>query len=118
MNNLNAKTEEKIEVKLENIRARAYKVPTDKPESDGTLKWDSTTIIIVESEAAGYTGIGYSYTHSSAAKFINDKLSGIIENKNPMNIEARWYDLLHEIRNIGREGIVSAAVSAIDISLS
>lgn len=117
MNNLNAKTEKKTEVKLESVRARAYKIPTDKPESDGTLKWDSTTIIIVESEAAGDKGIGYTYTHSSAANLINDKLSGIIENKNAMNIEARWYDLLHETRNLGRPGIVSTAISAIDISL-
>ena len=117
MNNLNAETEEKVEIKLGNIKAKAYKIPTDKPESDGTIKWDSTTMIVVESEAAGYTGIGYTYTHSSAAELINDRLSGIIKNKNVMNIEARWYDLLHAIRNIGRPGLVSEAISAIDISL-
>ncbi len=117
MNNFHVDAEEKIEIKLRNIKAKAYKVPTDKPESDGTIKWDSTTIVIVEAEAAGYKGIGYTYTHSSAAELINDKLSAIIKNKNAMNIEARCYDMLHEIRNIGRPGLVSACISAIDISL-
>ena len=117
MNRSNTFTEEETDIRLENIRARAYKVPTDKPESDGTLTWDSTTIVIVESGAAGHKGIGYTYTHSSAAALINDKLSGILKNKNVMNINARWYDLLHEIRNLGRQGIVSEAISAIDISL-
>ncbi len=109
--------EDKVDIKIGNVKAKAYKVPTDKPESDGTIKWDSTTIVIVEAEAAGHTGIGYSYTHSSAEKLINEKLAGIIKNKSVMNIEARWYDLLHEIRNIGRPGLVSEAISAIDISL-
>ncbi len=117
MKNFNVDVEEKIKINLGKVRAKAYKVPTDKPESDGTIKWDSTTIVVVESEAAGHKGIGYSYTHSSAAELINDKLSSIVENKSIMNIMARWYDMLHEIRNIGRPGLVSSAISAIDISL-
>jgi hypothetical protein len=33
-------------------------VPTDGEESDGTLTWDSTTIVIVQAHASGRTGIG------------------------------------------------------------
>lgn len=36
--------------------ARAYTVPTDGPEADGTLAWDSTTMIVVEVHAGGATG--------------------------------------------------------------
>lgn len=28
---------------IERIRASAYGIPTDRPESDGTLEWDVTT---------------------------------------------------------------------------
>jgi len=40
---------------------RAYKVPTATPESDGTLQWDSTTLVYVEVRAGGETGIGFTY---------------------------------------------------------
>ena len=36
-----------------------YTIPTDRPESDGTLEWDSTTIVVVEAHADGCTGLGY-----------------------------------------------------------
>jgi len=32
------------------VRARAYTVPTDAPEADGTFAWDKTTIIVVHVE--------------------------------------------------------------------
>ena len=34
------------EAPLERVTARAYKIPTEQPESDGTLEWDSTTLVI------------------------------------------------------------------------
>ena len=37
---------------IENLQVSAYRIPTDAPESDGTYEWDSTTIILVEAEAA------------------------------------------------------------------
>jgi len=33
---------------VEAVTARAFEVPTERPESDGTLEWDSTTIVVVE----------------------------------------------------------------------
>jgi hypothetical protein len=36
------------EVPIRNVRARAYKIPTDKPEADGTIAGDSTTLVVVE----------------------------------------------------------------------
>ena len=46
---------------IENIVASCYTVPTETPESDGTLSWTETTLVLVEATAAGETGIGYSY---------------------------------------------------------
>ena len=31
---------------VEELSARAYTVPTDAPEADGTLSWEATTIVI------------------------------------------------------------------------
>ena len=33
------------EVEVERLDVSAYTVPTDEPESDGTLEWDATTLI-------------------------------------------------------------------------
>ncbi|MGH9456534.1 MAG: enolase C-terminal domain-like protein, partial [Thermoanaerobaculia bacterium] len=47
---------------IEMVEASACTIPTDAPESDGTLEWSSTTIVLVECSAGGERGLGYSYT--------------------------------------------------------
>src|SRR6266568_5110707 len=60
------------------IDAAAYTIPTDQPESDGTLSWDSTTITVVEAQAGGCTGIGYSYGHRAVADIVQSTLAGVV----------------------------------------
>ena len=50
------------------VRARAYTIPTDQPESDGTLKWDSTTLVLVTAQAGGQTGLGWTYGHARSPR--------------------------------------------------
>lgn len=95
----------------------AYTIPTDFPESDGTLKWDSTTMILVSIEACGKTGIGYSYADLAAATLIRKKLLPLINNKNAFDIPARWQEMIHAVRNLGRPGIASMAIAAVDNAL-
>jgi len=56
-----ATTAKWTEPAVERLDVAAYTVPTDRPESDGTLEWDSTTIVIVELTAGGERGLGYTY---------------------------------------------------------
>ena len=49
-------------------------IPTDRPEADGTFRWDRTTIVIVEVEAAGVRGLGYTYADASAATLTGDPI--------------------------------------------
>ena len=54
------------------VEAAAYEIPTDGPdgrETDGTLAWDSTTIVVVHAGAGGETGLGYTYAHAAAARW-------------------------------------------------
>ena len=51
----------RVEAAIERVAVSAYTIPTDAPESDGTLEWDSTTIVVVEVAAGGETGLGYTY---------------------------------------------------------
>src|SRR5204862_6263119 len=55
---------------VERVRVDVFTIPTDFPESDGTIEWDSTTMVLVEVDAGGQTGLGYTYSHLVAAELI------------------------------------------------
>ncbi|HEY2800232.1 MAG TPA: enolase C-terminal domain-like protein [Chthoniobacterales bacterium] len=104
-------------VPIEKLTVSAYKIPTDQPESDGTYKWDSTTIVIVEAEAGGKRSLGYSYADAATAKLIDSKLEEVVVGMDAMSPNAAFVAMVHSIRNLGRPGICSMAISAIDTSL-
>ena len=104
------------EVAVERIDVSAYTIPTDEPESDGTLEWESTTIVVVEAHAAEERGLGYSYAHKAAATVIGDTLAKAVEGK-PLDTGALWEEMGRQLRNAGRPGIGFTAVSAVDTAL-
>jgi hypothetical protein len=69
-------------MRIEDIRVSAYTVPTETPESDGTLQWDKTTMILVEVTAGGKQGIGYSYADVSTGKLIVSLLADVVKGMN------------------------------------
>ena len=99
------------------VAARAYTIPTDAPESDGTIAWDATTLVTAEVEAGGKVGLGYTYCDTSAAGLIAGALSTALLGKDALAIEACWSAMNACVRNIGRPGIASCAISAMDIAL-
>jgi len=107
----------RVEVPVDEITVSAYHVPTDFPESDGTLAWNKTTLVLVEANAADRHGVGYTYADTGTACLIKDKLAEIVKGRDAMDVPACWAGMLHEIRNLGRPGIVSTAVSAVDAAL-
>ena len=102
---------------IDDCRVSVYTIPTDKPESDGTLQWDSTTLILVELIEGDCCGIGYTYSSPAAATLIQHQLRPIVLDMSPMNIPAAYHAMVHQTRNLGRPGIVSMAISAIDVAL-
>jgi L-alanine-DL-glutamate epimerase-like enolase superfamily enzyme len=105
------------DVAVERLEVSAYTVPTDSPESDGTLRWDSTTIILVEVAGGGETGLGYTYGDVSVGKLIESKLAGLVEGRDAMNVQASWAAMQHALRNVGTPGVGSMAVAAVDTAL-
>jgi L-alanine-DL-glutamate epimerase-like enolase superfamily enzyme len=102
---------------IEKIDVGVYKIPTDAPEADGTCAWDSTTLVVVTIEAGDQVGIGYTYADPSTALLIRDKLAEVVQGANPLYIGQIWTRLVQAIRNVGRPGIASLAISAIDVAL-
>ncbi|SAL85489.1 mandelate racemase [Caballeronia arvi] len=107
----------KREAPVEAIRARAYTIPTDRPEADGTFAWQSTTLVVVEVTAAGKTGIGYTYTDATTAAFIESTLTPTLVGEDAWNVDALWIRMQQRVRNIGRSGIAACAISALDCAL-
>lgn len=102
---------------IESVEASAYRIPTDAPEADGTLRWDSTTLVLAEVTAGGKRGIGYSYTHAAAAGIIGTTLAKAIKGLDAFAIPMAHQAMLREIRNFGRAGIAATAISAVDAAL-
>ncbi len=63
------------EAALGAVRAEAYRIPTDAPEADGTFAWTATTLVVVEAEAGGRTGLGYTYSDAGAAGLASGALA-------------------------------------------
>jgi L-alanine-DL-glutamate epimerase-like enolase superfamily enzyme len=102
---------------VETLKVSAYRITTDAPESDGTLAWDSTTLVLVELEAGGHTGLGYTYGHQAIAALIADKLADVVNGCDAMDIPAAHHALEVAIRNLGRSGMCAMAIAALDIAL-
>lgn len=107
----------RTDARIDAVEVSAYKIPTATPESDGTLAWDSTTLVYVEVQAAGETGIGFTYADLATGKLIETLLVHTLVGRDAMQIGARWYDMCAIARNLGRDGITSMAVSAVDVAL-
>ncbi|MFW6202085.1 MAG: enolase C-terminal domain-like protein [Gemmatimonadota bacterium] len=103
--------------RIERVRVSAHTVPTDSPESDGTYAWDSTTVVVVEADSDGRTGVGYTYTDATAAGLIEQRLADVVEGGDALAVRRARTAMLRAVRNIGRPGLVSNAISAVDAAL-
>jgi L-alanine-DL-glutamate epimerase-like enolase superfamily enzyme len=104
-------------VPIERIEVSAYTIPTDAPESDGTLEWHQTTLVLVQASAGGRTGIGYSYANRATGVLIADTLKGVVQGRDALDVEGAWQAMVAAIRNLGRPGISSMGVAAVDNAL-
>jgi L-alanine-DL-glutamate epimerase-like enolase superfamily enzyme len=106
-----------VQAGVEEVTATAYTVPTDRPESDGTLEWDSTTIVVVEAAGGGHRGLGYTYGHRAIVELIGSTLSPLVVGMDPLAPPRAWVAMQEAVRNFGRQGLCAMAISAVDIAL-
>jgi L-alanine-DL-glutamate epimerase-like enolase superfamily enzyme len=102
---------------VERLEVSAYTVPTLSPEADGTLAWNDTTLVLVRTFACGASGLGYSFADIATAQLIDAHLKRPVVGGNCLNIAGLWSAMVHAIRNLGRPGICSMAISAVDNAL-
>lgn len=99
------------------LRVGAFRIPTDAPESDGTLEWNDTTLVVVEIQAGGEIGLGYTYADAAVARMIADHFETLLVGRDTLAIPARWGEMIARLRNVGRQGASAMAVSAVDVAL-
>jgi L-alanine-DL-glutamate epimerase-like enolase superfamily enzyme len=99
------------------VTATVYEIPTDQPEADGTLAWSSTTLVIAHVSGGGKTGLGYTYAATACKPLIEGVLAAAVTGHSVLDTGAAWQAMVRAVRNLGRPGLVSYAISAVDTAL-
>jgi len=104
--------------RVEGVEVSAYEIPTATDhESDGTLVWDSTTVVVVELRCGRHTGLGYTYCDASAARVVGSMLAPLLEGADPLMPQLAWAEMQLRSRQLGHDGVAAMAISAVDVAL-
>jgi L-alanine-DL-glutamate epimerase-like enolase superfamily enzyme len=102
---------------VRDITTAVYVIPTDAPEADGTLAWDTTIMVLACARAGTARGIGWTYAAAAAAGVITGVLAGVVTGRSAMDVPGAAEAMARAVRNIGRPGIAATAISAVDTAL-
>lgn len=108
---------EKTAPTITGTRIGVFDIPTPTLESDGTLEWRKTTLVVVELTAGNISGLGYTYANAATAAVIRDHLVDVVHGRRCDEIERLGQEMQHRLRNVGTTGIAAMAVSAVDVAL-
>ena len=103
---------------MKSVDVRVYTVPTESPEADGTLEWDRTSVVVVQPELDnGVRGLGYAVADVSTGQLARETLADVVIGSDVRDTTACWEAMVRRIRNLGRPGIASMAIAAMDVAL-
>ncbi|MGC2301326.1 MAG: enolase C-terminal domain-like protein [Acidobacteriaceae bacterium] len=105
------------EPSVEKVDVSACTIPTDAPEGDGTLRWDSTTLIVCEIHAGSQTGLGFTYGNKATAIVADHLAAQCLLHRSALDIPGLHISMLEQVRNDGSRGVASMAISALDVAL-
>lgn len=105
------------DVAVSRLAARAFEIPLEAPESDGTAQWDSTTMIVVEAHAGGETGVGYTYGSRACRVVVHELLAPAVVGGDALAVSVAWEAMVGACRNAGAGGVASMAIAAVDLAL-
>ena len=106
-----------VDVPVDGLDVAVYTIPTDQPEADGTITWSATTMVAVHARAGAQTGLGWTYAAGAAAGVVREILAGVVRGRDALDVPAAWSAMQRQLRNVGRPGIASCALSAVDVAL-
>lgn len=103
--------------KVDSVDVRVYTVPTDEPEADGTIAWDSTTMVLVQARSGPTVGTGWTYGAAECGAVVTSTLAPLVVGCSALDVGARFGEMVKAVRNSGRQGAIGYAISAVDIAL-
>jgi L-alanine-DL-glutamate epimerase-like enolase superfamily enzyme len=103
--------------RVERLDVSTYTVPTDAPESDGTMAWEATTIVVVEAHGGGHAGLGWTYGPAAVGGLITSLLAGAVAGHDALDVPGAWAAMARAVRNAGPWGVAMYAVAAVDVAL-
>ena len=73
--------------------------------------------MLVEAHAGDRVGLGYTYGDAAAGALVRDTLAEVVEGRDALAVTASWQALGRACRNLGRPGLASMAIAAVDTAL-
>src|SRR3954447_8348823 len=110
----------RLQARVAEVDVAAYTIPTERPEADGTLTWDSTTWGVVRvgtGDPRLPSGAGWTYAPAATVHVVRDLLAPQVINGSALDHASSWQAMVLAVRNAGRPGLVSMAISAVDTAL-
>jgi hypothetical protein len=108
-------------VKIEGVTSAYYRLPLEPMGDAGHGAIDSEEIITVKLRADGLEGHGYAYTIGRGGRavraLIEHDLAPLLAGRDATDIAALWELMWQRLLYVGRGGLASFAIAAVDIAL-
>jgi len=108
-------------MKIERIETGYYRLPLEPMGDAGHGFIDSEELITLKLHAEGLTGHGYSYTIGRGGRavksVIDHDLAPLLVGQDASDIRGLWDMMWQRLLYVGRGGLVSFAIAAVDIAL-
>ncbi|MFD8480427.1 enolase C-terminal domain-like protein [Kitasatospora sp. NPDC059673] len=110
-------TSRRPEFPVDRLTVRVYTVPTDRPEADGTFSWHATTLVLVQAHCGPATGLGWTYGAPATAALVREPLAAAVLGRDALDTAGAYEAMRRALRNAGRPGAGTYALSAVDVAL-
>ncbi|MEM8947067.1 MAG: mandelate racemase/muconate lactonizing enzyme family protein [Planctomycetota bacterium] len=111
-------------MKISLVQAEQFNIPLPEVLTDamhGEMRHFSIVVVRIKTDS-GQVGVGYTYTvgtqgGSAILAMIRDDLANVLEGADPRRVEQLWEKMFWQLHYVGRGGIASFAMAAVDIAL-
>jgi L-alanine-DL-glutamate epimerase-like enolase superfamily enzyme len=108
-------------MRIESVETAYYRLPLEPMGDAGHGAIDTEELITLALHAEGLTGNGYTYTIGRGGRavkaLIDHDLAPLIEGEDADDIEGLWDLMWRRLLYVGRGGLASFAIAAVDVAL-
>src|SRR5215211_1060763 len=108
-------------MKIERVETAYYRLPLEPMGDAGHGAIDTEELITLELHAEGLTGHGYAYTIGRGGRavrsLIDEDIIPLILGRDAMDIRGLWDLMWQRLLYVGRGGLASFAIAAVDVAL-